>query len=259
MKAIILAGGLGTRLYPLTLAVSKQLLPVYDKPMIYYPIATLLEAGVTELLLITTSRDQPSFKRVLQAGEQWGVTITYCVQDTPRGIAEALLLGKDFVGTSAFCLMLGDNFFVSESLSDKINHALTTSTPTLFAAQVNSPNRYGVAKFDRTHKLIEIIEKPMSPPSAWAITGLYCFDHRAVAWAEELTPSARGELEITDINNRYCQTHDLQLVLLDSAAVWFDMGTHDDLLEAATFVQSIERRKGIKIADLDKFLIDKDK
>lgn len=248
MKGIILAGGRGSRLYPLTTVISKQLLPVYNKPMIYYPLATLMQADVREILIITTPEDQENFERLLQDGSQWGIRLEYRTQQEPRGIAEALIIAKDFVGDTPFCLILGDNFFFSATVPANIYRALSNSQPCVFASIVEFPNRYGVAKLDDHNKLDLIVEKPENAPSNLAITGLYCFDRLAVEWAFDLKPSDRGELEITDINNKYCAEKNIELVRLDDASIWFDMGTPDDLLAASHFVQSIEKRTGRKIA-----------
>jgi len=248
MKGIILAGGSGTRLHPLTLAVSKQLMPVYDKPMIYYPISTLMLAGIREMLVISTPHDLPNFHKLLGDGVRWGVSFAYAEQPEPRGLAEALTIGRDFVAGEPCCLILGDNIFYGQGLAEKLHAAASrTQDATMFCYQVRDPERYGVVEFDDEHRPIRIMEKPERPPSRWAITGLYFFDGVAADIAAGVRPSARGELEITDVLADYLARGCLHAERLGRGAAWLDTGTHEAMMDAARFVEVIERRQGLKI------------
>ncbi len=248
-KGIILAGGSGTRLHPVTHSVSKQLLPVYDKPMIYYPLATLMLAGIRDYLIITTPRDQAAFIELLGDGSAWGLNIQYAAQPRPEGLAQAFLIGADFVGSDPVALILGDNIFYGHSLSDSLQKASErTAGATVFGYYVNDPERYGVARFDKDGRVVELIEKPKQAPSNFAITGIYFYDAKVVDLARSLKPSARGELEITDLNNLYLQRGELSLERLGRGSAWLDTGTHASLLDAGNFVRIVEERQGLKIA-----------
>jgi glucose-1-phosphate thymidylyltransferase len=249
MKGIILAGGTGSRLFPMTLAVSKQLMPVYDKPMIYYPLTTLMLAGIREILIIVTPRDEQAFVELLGDGSQWGLSLSYAVQADPNGLAEAYVLGAPFIGKERSCLILGDNIFFGHGLPTLLRSAATNQNPaTVFAYHVSDPERYGVVSFDADKKASSIEEKPTSPKSKWAVTGLYFYDEHVVDIAASLKPSSRGELEITDINQIYLDQGGLNVEMMGRGYAWLDTGTADSLLQAAEFVSTLERRQGFKIA-----------
>ena len=251
-KGIILAGGSGTRLHPLTTTVSKQLMPVYDKPMIYYPLATLMQSGIRDVLIITTPRDQLAYADLLGDGSQWGIRIQYTVQASPDGLAQAFLLGEDFIGQSPVCLVLGDNIFYGAGFNSKLRRAAQrTDGASVFAYYVHDPERYGVVEFDAEGRAIGIEEKPAAPRSHYAVTGLYFYDNDVISVAKGITPSPRGELEITDVNRHYLEQGSLQVEVMGQGTAWLDTGTHQSLLDAGNFIRVIEERQGLKVACLE--------
>ena len=259
MKGIVLAGGSGTRLYPITQGVSKQLLPIYDKPMIYYPISVLMLAGINDILIITTPEDNAAFKRLLGDGSQFGISLSYAIQDKPNGIAEAFIIGEKFINKEPCCLVLGDNIYFGQSFGKQLKQAVDNASKyaTIFAYQVQDPERFGVVEFDEESNVLSIEEKPSIPKSNWAVTGLYFYDSQVSDIAKNLKPSVRGELEISDINQFYLEQQKLKVEILGRGFAWLDTGTHESLIEASAFVHTVENRQGMKIACLEEIAYQK--